>query len=129
MAGQGSDLAVLSDLPHILGQAAGQQHQLVINVTNRRVHFISSCTSQGKSCTHIHSSFGSHSAPFLPQLNSPLPVMPLKSDLTIASEKLDPKSIPQKTHDFNDSLIKIMEGGPKWYEVCSTDCHSSAIRD
>ncbi|KAK5166314.1 uncharacterized protein LTR77_008575 [Saxophila tyrrhenica] len=43
--------------------------------------------------------------------------MPLKSDLSVAGEKLDPKNISQATHEFNDNLIKIMEGGPKWYDV------------
>ncbi len=43
--------------------------------------------------------------------------MPLQSDLTIAGDKLDPKNISQQTHDFNANLIKIMERGPKWYEV------------
>jgi len=47
----------------------------------------------------------------------PPPIMPLQSDLTIAGDKLDPKNISQQTHDFNANLIKIMERGPKWYEV------------
>jgi len=43
--------------------------------------------------------------------------MPLKSDLTLDVNKFDPKRITEKTHKFNDQLIKIMEGGPRWWEV------------
>ena len=43
--------------------------------------------------------------------------MPLTSDLKVDASKFDPKSISKETHTFNDQLIKIMEGGPKWYEV------------
>lgn len=43
--------------------------------------------------------------------------MPLTSDLKIDAGKFDAKSISKETHAFNDQLIQIMEGGPKWYEV------------
>lgn len=44
--------------------------------------------------------------------------MSLRSDLTLPSpDKFSPSAISQKTHNFNNGLIKIMEGGPKWYEV------------
>ncbi|KAK3701831.1 hypothetical protein LTR37_015253 [Vermiconidia calcicola] len=43
--------------------------------------------------------------------------MPLTSDLSITADKFKPEAISKATHDFNDQLIKIMEGGPKWYEV------------
>lgn len=43
--------------------------------------------------------------------------MPLKSDLTISHEKLSPSAISQQTKDFNDGLMKVMSGGPVWYEV------------
>lgn len=43
--------------------------------------------------------------------------MPLKSDLTLDASKFKPSAITQNTHDFNDKLIKIMENGPKWWEV------------
>ena len=43
--------------------------------------------------------------------------MPLKSDLQLDAAKFAPSAISQKTSDFNDKLIKIMEGGPRWYEV------------
>ncbi|KAK5722553.1 hypothetical protein LTR15_005784 [Elasticomyces elasticus] len=43
--------------------------------------------------------------------------MPLTSDLTLDPSKFDPKSISEQTHAFNDKLIKIMEGGPRWWDV------------
>jgi hypothetical protein len=43
--------------------------------------------------------------------------MPLTSDLRLVAAKLDKKNISKATHEFNDQLMKIMEGGPKWYEV------------
>ena len=43
--------------------------------------------------------------------------MPLTSDLKVDASKFDAKAISKETHAFNDQLIKIMEGGPKWYEV------------
>lgn len=43
--------------------------------------------------------------------------MPVKSDLQLDASKFAPKAISQATHDFNEQLIKIMDGAPKWYEV------------
>lgn len=43
--------------------------------------------------------------------------MPLPSHLNLDANVFSPKSISKETHAFNDQLIKIMEGGPKWYEV------------
>lgn len=45
--------------------------------------------------------------------------MPLTSDLKIDASKFDPKNITKETNDFNDGLIKIMNGVPKWWEVCN----------
>ncbi|KAK4983393.1 hypothetical protein LTR50_007260 [Elasticomyces elasticus] len=43
--------------------------------------------------------------------------MPLTSDLTLDASKFKPEAISQQTDEFNKKLIKIMEGGPRWYEV------------
>jgi len=43
--------------------------------------------------------------------------MPLESDLTLDASKFDPKAISEQTHAFNNKLMKIMEGGPRWWEV------------
>ncbi|KAL2350329.1 Alpha/Beta hydrolase protein [Cryomyces antarcticus] len=43
--------------------------------------------------------------------------MPLKSDLTISKEKFQPSAVSEKTEKYNEKLISIMEGGPRWYEV------------
>ncbi|KAK5125548.1 hypothetical protein LTR85_000659 [Meristemomyces frigidus] len=43
--------------------------------------------------------------------------MPLTSDLTLDASKFKPEAISEKTNKFNDQLIKIMEGGPRWWEV------------
>lgn len=43
--------------------------------------------------------------------------MPLTSDLTLDANKFDPKAITDQTRKFNDGLIKIMEGGPRWWDV------------
>ncbi|KAK5146523.1 hypothetical protein LTR04_001029 [Oleoguttula sp. CCFEE 6159] len=43
--------------------------------------------------------------------------MPLKSDLTISKEKFQPSALSEKTEKYNEKLISIMEGGPRWYEV------------
>jgi hypothetical protein len=48
--------------------------------------------------------------------------MPLTTDLNLLAEKLDPKNISQKTHDFNQNLMNIMKGNPKWYEVGTQSC-------
>ena len=47
--------------------------------------------------------------------------MPLTSDLTLDVKKFDSKSISKETENFNDGLIDIMKGGPKWWEVSCTD--------
>lgn len=41
----------------------------------------------------------------------------VKSDLHIVAEKLNPKSISAETERFNNDLIQIMKGGPRWWEV------------
>lgn len=43
--------------------------------------------------------------------------MPLKSDLTLNYAKFDPSAVDQKTKDFNQNLIDVMAGIPRWYEV------------
>jgi len=43
--------------------------------------------------------------------------MPLTSDLQLDASKFQPEAISEQTKKFNDGLVKIMEGGPKWYEV------------
>ena len=43
--------------------------------------------------------------------------MPLQSDLNLDASKFRHDAISKQTHEFNDKLIKIMEGGPKWWEV------------
>lgn len=43
--------------------------------------------------------------------------MPLTSDLTLDASKFHPSAITEKTHAFNSNLIKIMQGGPRWWEV------------
>ncbi|KAK4977362.1 hypothetical protein LTR28_007210 [Elasticomyces elasticus] len=43
--------------------------------------------------------------------------MPLTSDLTLDASKFKPEAISQQTDEFNKKLIKIMEGGPRWYEL------------
>ena len=43
--------------------------------------------------------------------------MPLESDLKLNGSKFDPNNVTQKTKDFNDGLMKIMNNGPKWYSM------------
>lgn len=43
--------------------------------------------------------------------------MPLTSDLKLDASKFQPEAISEQTKQFNDKLIKIMQNGPKWYEV------------
>ncbi|KAI5364774.1 Putative alpha/beta hydrolase-3 [Septoria linicola] len=43
--------------------------------------------------------------------------MPLESDLHLSSAKFSPSAISPQTQAFNDNLIKVMNAGPKWYEV------------
>jgi hypothetical protein len=40
--------------------------------------------------------------------------MPLTSDLKLDVSKFDPKIVTEKTHKFNEGLIKIMQGAPRW---------------
>lgn len=44
-------------------------------------------------------------------------VMSLNSDLALSADKFRPDAVSKRTHDFNDALIKIMSGIPKWYDV------------
>jgi hypothetical protein len=44
--------------------------------------------------------------------------MPLHSDLNIDAVKFDPSKASAKTGEFNEKLIEIAKGGPRWYEVC-----------
>lgn len=43
--------------------------------------------------------------------------MPLTSDLTLSAAKFRPEAVSDQTKKFNDVLIKIMEGGPRWFDV------------
>ncbi len=43
--------------------------------------------------------------------------MALQSDLSIDYSKFDPKSISDGTKKFNEQLMDMMRGGPRWWEV------------
>ena len=43
--------------------------------------------------------------------------MPLTSDLTISTGKFNPEAISGETKKFNNHLVDIMKGAPKWHEV------------
>lgn len=43
--------------------------------------------------------------------------MSLQSDLQLDTSKLGPDAITKETAEFNQKLIKMMDGEPKWYEV------------
>jgi len=43
--------------------------------------------------------------------------MLLQSDLQLDVAKFQSSAISQKTNDYNEKLISIMKGGPRWYEV------------
>ena len=43
--------------------------------------------------------------------------MPMHSDLYVDASKFDSSKVSEKTTKFNDALIKILKGGPRWYEV------------
>ncbi|CAK4030980.1 hypothetical protein DOTSEDRAFT_80769 [Lecanosticta acicola] len=43
--------------------------------------------------------------------------MPLQSDLQLNHDKFNPENISPQTREFNDNLIRVMNSGPKWYEV------------
>jgi acetyl esterase/lipase len=43
--------------------------------------------------------------------------MPLQSDITISVSKFDPVNNSDQAIKVNEQLIKILDGGPKWYEV------------
>lgn len=43
--------------------------------------------------------------------------MPLESDLKLDYTKFDPKSITPRTQQVNDAAIRMMKGGPRWYQV------------
>jgi len=53
--------------------------------------------------------------------------MPLESDLKLDIAKFDPARTPPETAKLNEQLVKVMEGGPKWYEVLSTNFESCKI--
>ncbi|KIV91419.1 hypothetical protein PV10_05961 [Exophiala mesophila] len=40
-----------------------------------------------------------------------------ESHITVEAAKFGPKAIPKETTDFNESLMKLMDGSPKWFEV------------
>jgi acetyl esterase/lipase len=54
--------------------------------------------------------------------------MPLKSDITFDTSKLDPNAISPETTALNESLMELGRKGPKWYEVRShtKPCSSTA---
>ncbi|KAF2773518.1 hypothetical protein EJ03DRAFT_100813 [Teratosphaeria nubilosa] len=41
----------------------------------------------------------------------------LKSDLALDAAKFDPNAVTEETQKFNQKLVEIMDGGPKWWEV------------
>ena len=41
-----------------------------------------------------------------------------ETHITVEAAKFGPKAIPKETTDFNESLMKLMDGSPKWFEVC-----------
>ncbi len=43
--------------------------------------------------------------------------MPMQSDIRLDAAKFAPSSVSEKTTKVNDHLIKILENGPRWYEV------------
>jgi hypothetical protein len=45
--------------------------------------------------------------------------MPLKSDITFDTSKLDSNAISPETTALNESLMELGRKGPKWYEVRS----------
>jgi len=45
--------------------------------------------------------------------------MPLESDLKLDISKFDPARTSPEVVKFNEQLVKIVESGPKWYEVLS----------
>jgi len=46
--------------------------------------------------------------------------MPLESDLKLDISKFDPARTSPEVVKFNEQLVKIVESGPKWYEVQSS---------
>jgi len=43
--------------------------------------------------------------------------MPLQSDIVIDVAKFHPGAVSEQTKKFNERLIEIFEGAPKWWEV------------
>ena len=60
----------------------------------------------------ILSSFSTRKSTETPPL-----AMALKSDISIDTSKFDPAAISEQTLTFNQHLLDIFEGVPKWYEV------------
>lgn len=55
--------------------------------------------------------------------------MPLQSDLQLDASKFDEKNISEQTKEFNEGLMKVMSGGPKWYEVRQPNPHLSMLME
>jgi hypothetical protein len=43
--------------------------------------------------------------------------MPLKSDLVIDRSKFEDAAISEQTRQYNDALMRVTEGAPKWWDV------------
>lgn len=43
--------------------------------------------------------------------------MSLRNHISVESSVFDPRAIPHDTVEFNQKLMDIMRGAPKWYEV------------
>jgi len=43
--------------------------------------------------------------------------MPLQSDVTINTAKFNPATNSEQSTKFNEGVVKLLEGAPKWYEV------------
>lgn len=52
-----------------------------------------------------------------------------ESHVTIDATKFDPKAIPKETNAFNQSLMDIMAGAPRWYEVCDPSQSESSTME
>jgi hypothetical protein len=44
--------------------------------------------------------------------------MPLQSDIAISVAKFNPATNSEQSKQLNEGLIKMLGGGPKWFEVC-----------
>jgi len=45
--------------------------------------------------------------------------MTLQSDLTIDASKLEPEAMTESTRKLNASLMSMLDGAPRWWEVYS----------